>query len=713
MLKKASMFLFLFALILTACTKTNDLIITFDSNGGSTINPITVDGKSILTLPSDPFKEGYVFAGWYFDNHTFTHPFTNISLYDLNITGSLTVYAKWVLEEVEQPKQTFEVIFDSMGGTEISPIDVELGSTLVIPYTEKEGHTLAGWYTSVNQGVTLDEKWSFINDKVTNDITLYAKWEVNQYKITFNTDGGTILNPIYVNYQDEVGDLEQPTKVGHTFIGWSPEIPDTMPAEHITLTALWQINQYAIHYHIETIDPTSMLHLSKGDKISNISLGQNYSAIITLSGRLFVWGNNSYGNLGDGTTINRNSPVEITQNFGLQNNESITHIFLGRNHSAALTSLGRVFTWGYNFYGQLGDDTNTNRSMPVDITSNFGLGQDEKILEMSLEYNHSIALTSSGRVFTWGYNGYGQLGDDTLLSKKLPVDITNNFGLGQDEKILQVSLGFNHSVALTTTGRVFTWGSNIYGQLGDGTEINKYLPTDVTNEFILPLNVKIIKIASGYNHNSAISSTNQLFLWGDNQYGQLGDGTKVNKNIPTNITEHFNLLPNEVIITASLGGYNSSALTSQGRLFAWGNNQVGQFGNFTTTASDLPIETTMHIGLESDETIVSTHLGYVNTAILTSKGNFYICGSNAFGQLGDGTYQNRLMFIPLFRHYFVDTLEQIYDYDENIQIFNPISTGLIFRGWYLDKNYTIPFDKMQMPDSDIVLYGYWIIDDEE
>jgi uncharacterized repeat protein (TIGR02543 family) len=713
MSKRLYMFCFLFVLILTGCTRPNELLITFNSNGGSSVSAITSDGKSFFTLPDNPTKNGFVFEGWYFDNQTFTQPFTLVSFYNLEISGNLTVYAKWVLEEVEQPSITFQVIFDSMGGTEILPIDVEAGGTLIIPHAVKEGYTLMGWYTSVNQGVTLDEKWSFINYKVNSNITLYAKWEINQYKIIFNTDGGTLLNPIYINYNDEINGLEQPTKIGHTFAGWGPEIPDTMPAEHITLTALWEINQYTIHYHIETIDPTSIVPLNKGDKISQISLGQNYSALITLSGRLFVWGNNSFGNLGDGTTTNRNSPIEITQNFGLQNKERITHIFLGRSHSAALTSLGRVFTWGYNLYGQLGDDTNTNRSMPVDITNNFDFQQDEKIIQMSLEYFHSIALTTSGRVFTWGYNGFGQLGDDTLLSKRLPVEITQRFNLSGSEKVLQVSLGYNHSAALTTTGRVFTWGSNIYGQLGDGTGINKYVPTDVTNEFILPLNVKIIEIASGFNHNSAISSSNQLFFWGDNQYGQLGDGTKDNKMIPTNITEHFDLLPNEIISTASLGGINSSALTSQGRLFVWGNNQVGQFGNLTTTASDLPIETTMHIGLETDEMIISTHLGYANTSILTSKGNFYICGSNAYGQLGDGTYQYKPMFIPLFRHFFDDTLEQIYDYDETIQIFDPISTGLIFRGWYLDKNYSIHFNETNMLDSDITLYGYWIIDNEQ
>src|SRR5690606_26201765 len=189
--------------------------------------------------------------------------------------------------------------------------------------------------------------------------------------------------------------------------------------------------------------------------------------------RLFTWGDNDYGQLGDGTTTNRSTPREITNRFSLATGDKIIQVSLGNIHSAAETNSGVQFNWGDHDYGQLGDGTTTNKLTPREITNRFSLATGDKIIQVSLGNVHSAALTSSGRLFTWGDNDYGQLGDGTTTNKLTPTEITNRFSLATGDKIIQVSLGRNHSAALTSSGRLFTWGYNYYGQLGDGTTTNK------------------------------------------------------------------------------------------------------------------------------------------------------------------------------------------------------------------------------------------------
>jgi uncharacterized repeat protein (TIGR02543 family) len=241
--------------ILFACMNTIELTISFESNGGSVVESITTDGQHTIQFPEDPTKEGYVFAGWYWDNNTFRDLFTLVSLTERGITSNFVVYAKWEDDENYVPIGSVKVTFDSGGGTSVLPVFITPGKTILIPEVSKLGYTLEGWYTSVNNGVTLDEKWSFTSSIVNNNITLYAKWNVNLYTVTFNSNGGTSLNSIVFEFNEAIDVSFTPTKIGHTFEGWfideRLDIPfdlETMPAEDVTLYAKWQINQYTLTF---------------------------------------------------------------------------------------------------------------------------------------------------------------------------------------------------------------------------------------------------------------------------------------------------------------------------------------------------------------------------------------------------------------------------------------------------------------------------------
>ena len=430
------------------------------------------------------------------------------------------------------------VSFNSMGGSEVADVTVKSGNPLPLPNVEREGYSLEGWYTSLDNGLTLDEKWIFIEFGVYEDLTLYAKWTINQYTISFDTAGGTEIAPITQDYNSLIN-INNPSKIGHTFVKWIPELPNRMPAENITLHAQWRINQHSITYAIvtEDFDPLSYIILNLGETIIQSFLGNHHSSALTSTGRLFMWGYNADGQLGDNTITDRLVPTEITSHFNLTEEETIIQVSLGGFHSSALTSTDRLFMWGVNWFGQLGDNTTIDRLAPTEITSHFNLSEDETIIQVSLSLLHSSALTSTGRLFTWGRNYTGQLGDNTTTDRLVPTEITSHFNLIADETIIQVSLGSNHSSALTSTDRLFMWGWNFYGQLGDNTTTDRLAPTEITSHFNLTEDETIIQVSLGSaldkNHSSALTSSGRIFMWGNNEFGQLGDNTTIDRSVPT------------------------------------------------------------------------------------------------------------------------------------------------------------------------------------
>jgi alpha-tubulin suppressor-like RCC1 family protein len=250
---------------------------------------------------------------------------------------------------------------------------------------------------------------------------------------------------------------------------------------------------------------------------------------------VFMWGYGAGGQLGDGTGTSRIVPTEITSRFSLAGGDKIISLSIGSSHSSALSATGRVFMWGNNASGQLGDGTGTSRIVPTEITSRFSLAGGDKIILLSIGSFHSSALSATGRVFMWGNNGSGRLGDGTSTSRNVPTEITSRFSLAGGDKIISVSIGSSHSSALSDSGRVFMWGYGAGGQLGDGTTTDRWVPTEITSRFSLAGGDKIILLSIGLSHSSAISATGRVFMWGNNDYGQLGDGTTINRNIPIQI----------------------------------------------------------------------------------------------------------------------------------------------------------------------------------
>ncbi len=374
---------------------------------------------------------------------------------------------------------------------------------------------------------------------------------------------------------------------------------------------------------------------------SKISLGFGHTAVIKPEGSVFIWGENSNYALGDGTDVNKNTPQNITSRFLLSGNEKVTQISTGGEHSSALTSKGRVFMWGLNHNFQLGIGTFNPQSTPLDLTLSFPISNNDKIKHISLGYDHSSALSNLGRLFVWGSNTDGKLGDGTFSSERTtPHEITTFFPLNNTDKLSSVKLGQYHSAGLSESGRVFIWGLNYSGLLGDGTFTSRKTPTEITSLFQLPNDDKIVQISLGELHSSALSSEGRVYTWGSNDYGQLGNGTNIDSNLPIEISNKFSLSNGEKISLLSLGAVHSSAITTSGRIFVWGSNEYSVLGDGTYINRNLPVEITFRFSLLNNEQIEVISMGSYHSSAVTSKGNIFMWGENWSGQLGNGSNQN-------------------------------------------------------------------------
>ena len=290
--------------------------------------------------------------------------------------------------------------------------------------------------------------------------------------------------------------------------------------------------------------------------------GTHTSAGIKTDGTLWTWGNNSRGTLGDGTVTSRRSPVTTSGGGTDWKQVSIAE------NTAAIKTDGTLWTWGYNLYGGLGDGTATNRSSPG---TTAGGGTNWK--QVVCGKNDAAAIKTDGTLWTWGYNGFGQLGTGTITNRSSPGTTA-----GGGTNWTQVACGYTHTAAIKTDGTLWTWGYNQYGRLGDGTTTNRSSPGTTAGG---GTNWK--QVACGYTHTAAIKTDGTLWTWGFNGSGGLGDGTTTNRSSPG---------------TTAGGGTNwkqvacgyqkTAAIKTDGTLWTWGYNAYGGLGDGTITTRSSP-----------------------------------------------------------------------------------------------------------------------------
>jgi alpha-tubulin suppressor-like RCC1 family protein len=318
--------------------------------------------------------------------------------------------------------------------------------------------------------------------------------------------------------------------------------------------------------------------------VTALAAGATHSLALKNDGTVFAWGDNELGQLGDGTKgdyASSHTPVKVA---GLSDVKAIA---AGYPHSLALKNDGTVFAWGRNRSGELGDGTNANKNTPVQVKGKDGAGYLTDVTAIVGRGWHSMALKNDGTVFAWGDNEFGQLGDGTNANRNTPVQVKGKDGAGYLSDVKAITLGFSHSLALKNDGTALAWGNNEFGQLGDGT--SGYYASSPTPVKVLGL-TDVKAIAAGYHYYLALKNDGTLLAWGDNNHGELGDGTNANKNTPVQVKgkDGAGYLTD---VKAIAGGYHHSiALKNDGTVWSGGNNDHGQLGDGTHNDSTTPVK---------------------------------------------------------------------------------------------------------------------------
>ena len=340
-----------------------------------------------------------------------------------------------------------------------------------------------------------------------------------------------------------------------------------------------------------------------------IAVGQYQSCALTSAGGVECW-----GGYGSGQALGSTLPVGVP---GLES--GVVAITAAGLHSCALTASGGVKCWGGNTHGELGTGNLVSSTTPVDV-----VGLSSGVAAISAGSFSTCALMNTGGMKCWGYNAAGQLGDGTTTYRTTPVDV---LGLGGTVK--QIAAGTTHTCGLMTTGGVKCWGENIQAQLGNGNRIDSLVPVGVVG-----LASGVASISAGGNHSCVVTTAHGAKCWGDNRFGELGDGTKMFRRFRVDVSGLTS-----GVASISAGTVYTCAVTTAAAASCWGRNEVvGLGGNGTTIDSSLPVGV---FGLTSGITAVATNL--THTCALTTAGFAKCWGQNSSGELGNGTFANSLV----------------------------------------------------------------------
>jgi alpha-tubulin suppressor-like RCC1 family protein len=341
-------------------------------------------------------------------------------------------------------------------------------------------------------------------------------------------------------------------------------------------------------------------------KVESIVAGEGHSCALLGDGTVKCWGKNEFGQLGDGTTKNRENPVRVR---GLEDVKALT---AGWGHTCALLKEGAVMCWGYNRNGELGNGRSENSSLPVAV-SRLSEGVDA----LAAGDDHTCAVLKEGLVMCWGFNETGQLGDGTEQSRNIPVQVRGLTGW-----IDGVAAGWGHTCALSGAGGVQCWGDNENGQLGGNASLKfSNSPMGVSG---LTKDVKALTAKGG--HTCALLDSGSVKCWGDNSYGQLGDGTADDRITPQTVAGL-----GDAVREVAAGWNHTCVTTEEGGMKCWGWNYYDQLGDRSKTTQVKPVSVA---GLPGRVTAMG--LGWRHSCVVVDSGLVICWGANEYGQGWNG-----------------------------------------------------------------------------
>jgi len=329
---------------------------------------------------------------------------------------------------------------------------------------------------------------------------------------------------------------------------------------------------------------------------------------------LWCWGRNIEGQLGKGDYL-----VWRTYTWGLNSEEwvkekwsSTDSVSAGGYHTCAIDDDKNLWCWGRNDYGQVGNGENENKNIPSPVS--FG----KKWKSVSAGGHHTCAIDDDKNLWCWGRNNFGQLGNGGYKNENIPVLIS------QDKRWNQVSAGGHHTCAIDDEKKLWCWGRNDFGQVGDESFENRNRPVIVS----LPDGKKKwLSVSAGGYHTCAIDDEKKLWCWGRNDFGQLGDGGNENKNVPSRVADRK-------WKSVSSGGYHTCAIDGDHNLWCWGRNDFGQIGDESFEKRNRPVIVFPPRDVKKKKWLSVSSGGYHTCAVIEERRRVYCWGSDSYGQCG-------------------------------------------------------------------------------
>ncbi|MCA6436399.1 MAG: T9SS type A sorting domain-containing protein [Bacteroidetes bacterium] len=346
----------------------------------------------------------------------------------------------------------------------------------------------------------------------------------------------------------------------------------------------------------------------------NIACGGWHSLTICNDSTVKAFGENATGQIGNGNTTDQSIPSTVAGLSGIK------AVSAGGDqleaHSMALKSNGTVWCWGSNLYGALGNASATGTFVTAPVQALLLTN----VKAISAGGWHSVALKSDGTVWCWGWNADGQLGDASTVNKIIPTQVTSI------NNVVKIAAGTYHTLALKSDGTVWAWGDNVNGQIGNSTTGTDALAPVQVNGL-----TNVVAIAAGRFFSLAVKNDGTVWTWGQNLYGQLGNGNTTDSNTPVQVSGLAGI--NSAI--AAAGAFHCHALKNNGTVWSWGRNTHGNLGNNTVADSNVPVQMT------NFSNPVGMAAGTNFSLFFKADGSLWGTGRNASGQLGDGTTTQR------------------------------------------------------------------------
>ncbi|MDP3630641.1 MAG: prepilin-type N-terminal cleavage/methylation domain-containing protein [Actinomycetota bacterium] len=405
------------------------------------------------------------------------------------------------------------------------------------------------------------------------------------------------------------------------------QVDDASNPQSFTLTEM----KSGLYYMVT--DDGLPTYVSSSPYWKRVAAGSHHSCAITSEGQAYCWGWGGNGRLGNNSSTNSSVPVAVSS-AGVLNGKTLKSISIGGSHACAIASDNQAYCWGNNINGQLGNNTTTGGSVPVAV-SIVGVLSGKTVKSISVGSDHTCAIASDNLAYCWGTGGNGQLGNASTANTSVPVAVSTG-GVLSGLTVKSIVAGGGYTCAIASDNQAYCWGLGNQGQLGNNTSSNTSVPVTVSSSGAL--SGKTIKsVAPGWSHTCAIASDNQAYCWGNGTNGQLGNGASSTSLVPVAVSTSGAFSGKTIKSIAAGDYYYTCALASDNQVYCWGIPTYGVLGNNLGASSPVPVAVSTS-GVLSGKTVQSITTGFGHVCALSSDNQIYCWGAGTLGQLGNSSF---------------------------------------------------------------------------